>query len=302
MTTYRDEPEVQWTDMSDATWQAENTAWSPGWCAAMTRNQIYLKHLLYGEGTYTGDVPHTHIGAEDAHAATTNGANILGASCPAGNSIDPRGVYNEWTAKGFSDQDGESYVQGGIKGDYLFQYLFFPQNNIQYVPRVVGKGLDLTVSFFAKQRDNSDFGKIEFGIASSQEGATSAASEAGDVIVSSPGDFLNGQRAIISGADLSTSWKRFYCTIREAGAGAASGARLLLRVSETFDHEVLLTGFAATQGRRLYPWAPSPCDEPYTGDSNDFIGGHAGWQNMPQGAPILDWTVSMTNAVRLEAY
>lgn len=302
MTTYRNKPPVQWTDMSDATWQAENTAWSPGWLGTVVRNLEYLKLLAYGEGTYTGDVPHTHEGGEDSHAATVNGANIISASCLSGNSMDAEGDYNEWIASGFYDVEGNGYALGGIQGDYIFQTLYFPASNRQYAPRVMGTGADLVLSFFARSRSTSDFGRLEFGIAAGKEGDPSIGSETDtDIVINQPGDLIRGQRGIISGADLTTSWKRFYMRVRDAATDTATGPRFLLRCVETFDHEIAITGVCATQGRRLYPWAPSPSDEPYT--SNDgYVGGHAGWQNMSQGVPLLDWSVAMTNAVELEPY
>lgn len=303
MTTYRDKPPVYWTDMSDAVWQAQNTAWSPGWCATLTRNMEFLKLCLYGEGSYVGDVPHTHKGAEDAHRATTNGHNILSPSCVSGNALDNTGGrFSEWVADGFYDDDGSGYLRGGLKGDYVFQFLYFPNNNYQYAPRtVLGDGLDLTVSFFAKIREASDYGIIEFGVSGNTRGSTRV--ESGDdsrITVNSPGDFAAGHRGIISGADLATSWKRFYVTIPGAARPYADGGRFTIRVEESFAREVLISGFMATPGRVLYPWSPSPADIPYTSDAAVFVASHAGWANLPADVPILDWTVSMTNAVKLE--
>lgn len=302
------DPEIYWTDMSDSEWQAQHAPWSAGWLATLARNTECHKRVLYGTGSYTGEIPHDHMTGESAPLSPAVGVNLVQASCPATTLTGGSGLDLEdgvWTASGFTialrvdvgivatfGEDSRA-VEGGTRGGYITQRLMTLGGGKQ--AQLFGQGVDLVCAVFARVTKASSRGTLQFGL-SSERDSVAVQDASSSLSVEGPGEFGPRASGVIHYTDLNTSWKRFFIRIKNAGTEMPGDVRLTLSVLQSFSEKVQLSGFTATPGRRLYPWSSSPGDVPKT----PAVFGHAGWQNMPEDIPLLDWAVSMDNAIELE--
>ena len=307
MPTGEREPELFWTDMSDSEWSAQNAPWSPAWVATLARNTECHKRALYGLGSYLGDVPHDHQTGETAHMSPAVGVNVVQASCPA-LTVDPGEIEGErenvWAASGFSIQvlkniwfatygEDRRAAEGGAAGGYLTQRLYALGGGRQSA--MFGSGTDMVLAVFVRAQGTLSRGSAQFGLSGGREGKAIVDAET-DYQIEGPGEFGFRSSGVIHYTDLSTTWARFYVRVNTARSGIAGDVRLTVSVAQGFDEKIEITGFTASHGRRLYPWAPSPGDLPQT----PYSFGHAGWNNMPRDVPLLDWAISMDNAIKME--
>lgn len=303
------EPELYWTDMSDAAWQAQNAPWSAAWVATLARNTECHKLAMYGTGDFTDDVGHAHQGGQSAHLSPCSAPNLLMSACPSLSVGELRGSGGPeyiWLASGWDistrvvgfaggaatfGEDSRAVI-GGVTGGWLSQRLFALPGGAQ--SRMLGRGCDVVASCYVRSTGPLDRGAIQFGI-SGEDMSGRTIDPSASVSLEGPGDFGPFSSGVIHHTDLSTSWQRFYVRVTDAGKGLRGDIRLSLSTARSFNEQIEASGFMVTQGRRLYPWAPGPGDVP----QGNTAWGHTGWFNMPDDVPLFDWAIGITNAVEL---
>jgi len=300
-------PTYPWTDMTLAAFTAENAPFSAAWLAALWRNQIHLKEVIYGSGAYVATIPHDHDGAEDAHPHADVTYNAVSVGAPTKRAYREHG--GRYVTRGFADPGAANVLQGGLQGDYLQQLLY--RETVADETNVLGGGTDMVFSLFARTlattasvgwlvfgEEVGDSVRVKSAFSSEATHRTSVESAAGVVGADQLGGLVRGNRGMVHAGDINSNWKRFWFRAVRVGRAARQDSRYAIRVGQTFDSTIEITGLMASPGRRLHPYSVSPADNPgATGTSN------GGYNNMPTtGVPLYDWTVSMDSAVELEGF
>jgi len=307
-------PSTPYTDSTLAAYTAEDAPFSANWIATQFRVVHHVKQALYGDGAFVGDVPHAHLGAEEAHPHPEIVHNIIETSLPVKRSYRERG--GRWNIRGFVDVDDVNVLRGGVVGDYGTQLLYRETTGDE--TNIIGDGADMVFSLFARTDATTTVGFFYFGesIGSSsrvRKDVTTLSGQTGGAPGSvedataetrelrvAPGSsgFVPGNRVLVHAGDLSTNWKRFWFRATNVGAHPVSDSRLMFSVAQTFDATLELSGFMVYPGRRLHPFCIS-CAE-YKGNATGTS--NQDWDNMPPTVPVYDWTVSMDSAVELEGF
>lgn len=259
-------PTYAWTDIStgvvDQDSEVDVTLWE-----AMRRNQVFLKEVLYGTGSFVGNVPHAHLGTEDAAVSFASTPNLLSDSAPDIDST--RG----WTVSGYTVQDDKGFLTTTTANHYASQII---AGLASVSKAAMGAGADMMLSIFVRAQSTvPTAGELHFGLA---DGAT-------------PTTFKTGCKGVISYTSITTAHQRFYMPLLAATTGSwTTDCRFLLKNHSTAPNQPLLvTAMAACIGAQLIYWSPGLLD-------NELL--HENWHHYGiSDCPIWDELVARTSAV-----
>lgn len=240
-------PSRTWSEITDGEIDSES-----GLTAALLTKyrdrQVHLKEVLYGTGSYTGDAPHDHDGAEDGAIVPFSSDNLLLNPTPKSTSPD------RWTFTEFTDSESFGWQTGGSGSSARGLQTLFRATNYR---GMFGAGAPLTCSLFIRATGENSAGVFRFGI-----GKTDVTD-----------DFSTGHMAEIDYTSITGAWQRIYSIFDDSISGSslpgdtayhatdASAPCFRVRVSTSFTADIDITGFMVTVGEWLVPFQYSCIDE-----------------------------------------
>lgn len=265
---------------------------------AFYNNADFIRQGVLGRTkTSVVSVPHTHDGVDTPQVETgATGRNLITNSAPDAKYVgDWSGTGDWWPRVKYKKKKpphvhvvpGRGFNFTGRKNAHVWT---IPTTRADVSKMIWGQGSEITCSLYARVLSTATQGELSFGM-------------------STTNGWLEGCRFAVDYTDLSTSHARFYGfatvspvltegtaypTNSDTEINQLNGPRFEVRITESFDAALEVTGFMLSLGHRLRWWVPARMDAHGNGNTHDD------WNLYGmEVCPAWEKSVAFTNATKL---